>query len=57
MAAALDTSDRMLVYHFGSKDTLVAGVIERSSRRSVAVLDSLPAARSPRSAVLDLWRA
>jgi AcrR family transcriptional regulator len=57
LAAALDTSDRMLVYHFGTKDTLVAEVIERSSGRSTAVLDSLPAARNPRSAVLDLWRA
>ncbi|MGH3330798.1 MAG: TetR/AcrR family transcriptional regulator, partial [Nocardioidaceae bacterium] len=36
LAAALGTSDRMLVYHFGSKDALVAEVIERSNGRSIA---------------------
>ncbi len=56
LAAALGTSDRMLVYHFGSKDALVAELLERSSRRSVAVIAALPAARSPRTAVLELWR-
>ena len=56
LAAALATSDRMLVYHFGSKDALVAEVIERSNDRSVAVLRGLDAARSPRAAVLALWR-
>lgn len=57
LAAALGTSDRMLVYHFGNKDALVAEVIERSSDRSVAVLDLLAGARTPRSAVQALWRA
>lgn len=57
LAAALGTSDRMLLYHFGSKDVLVAEVIERSSDRSVAVLSALPTARTPRAAVLALWRA
>ena len=56
LAAALGTSDRMLVYHFGSKDALVAELLERSSRRSVAVIAALPAARSPRTAVVELWR-
>ncbi len=56
LAAALGTSDRMLVYHFGSKDALVAGVIERSNARSVAAMRALPAARSPRAAVTALWR-
>lgn len=55
LAAALGTSDRMLVYHFGSKAALVAEVIERSNDRSVAVLDALPPGRTPRSAVLALW--
>ena len=56
LAAALGTSDRMLVYHFGSKDALVAGVIERSNDRSVAALRELPPARTPRAAVAALWR-
>jgi AcrR family transcriptional regulator len=33
LAAALGTSDRMLVYHFGSKDGLVASVIDANARR------------------------
>ncbi len=56
LAAALGTSDRMLVYHFGSKDALVAEVIERSNQRVVAVLEQLPATRSGRMAVLELWQ-
>lgn len=57
LAAALGTSDRMLVYHFGSKDALVAEVIERSNERSVAALRALRAAGSPGGAVGSLWRA
>jgi AcrR family transcriptional regulator len=56
LAAALGTSDRMLLYHFGSKDALVAGVIERSNSRSVAAMEAIPAARSPRAAVSALWQ-
>lgn len=55
LAAAIGTSDRMLVYHFGSKDALVALVIERSNARSVAALRAIPAASSPRAAVTALW--
>jgi AcrR family transcriptional regulator len=55
LAAAIGTSDRMLVYHFGSKDALVALVIERSNGRSVTALRAIPAARSPREAVVALW--
>ena len=57
LAAALGTSDRMLVYHFTGKDSLVAEVIERSNDRSLGVLADLPAAPSPAQAVLALWRA
>ncbi len=57
LAAALGTSDRMLVYHFGSKDALVAEVIERSNGRSIAFLAGLEPASSPGDAVLALWRA
>jgi AcrR family transcriptional regulator len=31
LAAALGTSDRMLIYHFGSKDALVTDVLARAS--------------------------
>lgn len=57
LAAELGTSDRMLLYHFDGKDDLVATVLRTSSDRSVAEIRALPASRSVRSAVLDLWRA
>ena len=57
LAAALDTSDRMLIYHFGDKDALVAEVIARSTGRAVQVVESLPRARTVRTGVLALWRA
>ena len=57
LAAELGTSDRMLLYHFRSKDDLVASVLRVSSDRSVAVLRALPPSGSVREAVLDLWAA
>ena len=38
LAAALNTSDRMLVYHFGSKDALVDEVIDAINGRLLATL-------------------
>ncbi|MGI9085682.1 MAG: TetR/AcrR family transcriptional regulator [Aeromicrobium sp.] len=57
LAAALGTSDRMLIYHFGSKDALVAAVLETSCEISVRTIRELPASPSVRQAVLDLWEA
>src|SRR5687768_9693565 len=57
LAAALGTSDRMLIYHFGSKDALVVAVLEASCRRSVRTIQALPMSPSVRQAVLDLWEA
>ena len=57
LAAAVGTSDRMLIYHFGSRDGLVAAVIDESTERSVAYLGSLTAPKSVRLGVLRLWRA
>ena len=42
LAAALGTSDRMLLYHFAGKDDLVATVLRTSSDRSVAEIRALP---------------
>lgn len=33
LAAALGTSDRMVIYHFGSKERLIAEVVELANRR------------------------
>ena len=42
LAAALGTSDRMLLYHFGTREALIAEVLRRSSDRSVAAIEALP---------------
>ena len=55
LAAALGTSDRMLIYHLGSKDQLVVEIIRETTRRSVAELRALPAAADPHAAVLAQW--
>lgn len=57
LAAALGTSDRMLLYHFGSRDSLISAVVGRASERSVALVDDLPAASGVREAVNRLWAA
>jgi AcrR family transcriptional regulator len=57
LAARLGTSDRMLLYHFQSKDDLVAEILLVSNGRSVAELRALPAAADVRGAVLGLWAA
>ncbi len=55
LAAAVGTSDRMLIYHFGSRDALVSAVVAETSRRAVEVIDALPGARTVRSGVTRLW--
>lgn len=55
LAAALGTSDRMLLYHFAGKDDLVAAVLRVANDRSVARVRALPPSADPRQAVLDLW--
>ncbi|MBM7518141.1 TetR/AcrR family transcriptional regulator [Nocardioides nitrophenolicus] len=57
LAAALGTSDRMLLYHFSGKDDLVATVLHTSNERSVGLVRSLPAAPSVRETVIALWEA
>ena len=57
LAAAVGTSDRMLLYHFDGKDDLVATVLRLSNDRSVAEVRALAPTPDVRSAVLALWRA
>jgi AcrR family transcriptional regulator len=57
LAAALGTSDRMLLYHFDGKDDLVATVLRLSNDRSVAEVRALAPAADVRTAVLRLWQA
>ena len=44
VAAAIGTSDRMLIYHFGSRDALVSAVVARTNERAIAAVEALPAA-------------
>jgi AcrR family transcriptional regulator len=57
MAERLGTSDRMLLYHFGSKDHLVAMLMRTSNDRSIAFIEALPPSNGMREAVRDLWAA
>lgn len=57
MAEALGTSDRMLLYHFGTKDELVTAIIRTSHDRSIAHIGALPADGGIREGVLRLWEA
>jgi AcrR family transcriptional regulator len=57
LAAALGTSDRMLLYHFRDKLDLVATVLGVSNDRSVKAIHDLRPSPDVRRAVLDLWGA
>ncbi len=57
LAAAIGTSDRMLIYHFGSRDSLVSDVVSAATARAIAEVEALPAAPTVRSAVNRLWEA
>lgn len=57
LADALGTSDRMLVYHFGSRAELVTAIIDAANERSIAALSALPPAAGVREGVLSLWNA
>jgi AcrR family transcriptional regulator len=57
VAAAAGTSDRMLVYHFGTRDELVSAVVARTNERAMAAVRALPGAPSVRSGVNRLWEA
>ena len=57
LAAELGTSDRMLLYHFGSKDGLLVAVLESIAERSNAAVRALRPTRTVRSGVLRVWEA
>jgi AcrR family transcriptional regulator len=58
LAAALGTSDRMLIYHFASKEGLIGAVLTRAQERlaeSVSTVDAQPGSVS--ELVDHLWTA
>lgn len=57
VAAATGTSDRMLIYHFESRDALVSAVVAEATERAIAAVRTLPASPDVRGAVNLLWSA
>jgi AcrR family transcriptional regulator len=57
VATAVGTSDRMLIYHFTSRDALVSAVVAETTRRAVREVQALPGAGTVRSGVNRLWAA
>ncbi len=55
LAAAIGTSDRMLLYHFADKNDLLATVLRVSNDRSVQGIRALSPSSDVRRAVVDLW--
>ena len=57
VAASVGTSDRMLIYHFRSRDALVSAVVARTTERAVADVAAMPGAPTVRAGVNRLWAA
>lgn len=57
LAAAIGTSDRMLLYHFRDKDDLVATVLRVVYDQAIAEVAGLPVPGGVHTAVLALWEA
>jgi AcrR family transcriptional regulator len=53
VAAAVGTSHRMLLHHFGSRDELLLAIVEEVERRQAATMRALPAV--PAQAVRAMW--
>jgi AcrR family transcriptional regulator len=54
IAAGADTSHRMLIYHFGSRDALLVEVVRALEERQRVALASLRS-RTPREMALEFW--
>ena len=53
VAAAVGTSHRMLLHHFGSRDELLLAIVEEVERRQRALLRELPT--EPPAAIAAMW--
>lgn len=53
LAAAVGTSHRMLLHHFGSREELLVAVVTEVERRQMTTLSSLP--HDPADAVAAMW--
>jgi len=53
VAAAVGTSHRMLLHHFGSRDDLLLAVVEEVERRQMGLLPELP--KDPAESFAAMW--
>jgi AcrR family transcriptional regulator len=53
VAAAVGTSHRMLLHHFGSRNELLLAIVEEVERRQRALLHELPT--EPAAAIAAMW--
>ena len=53
VAAAVGTSHRMLLHHFGSRDELLLAIVDEVERRQRALLPELPT--EPAAAMAAMW--
>jgi AcrR family transcriptional regulator len=53
VAAAVGTSHRMLLHHFGSREDLLLAIVEEVERRQMALLPELP--KSPAGSFAAMW--
>ena len=53
VAAAVGTSHRMLLHHFGSRNALLLAIVDKVERRQRALLHELPA--EPAAAITAMW--
>ncbi|WP_156670721.1 TetR family transcriptional regulator, partial [Mycobacterium sp. E136] len=53
LAAAVGTSHRMLLHHFGSRDELLLAIVGEVERRQMVTTRQLPA--DPAEAVAAMW--
>jgi AcrR family transcriptional regulator len=53
VAAAVDTSHRMLLHHFGSREELLLAIVDEVERRQIALMQELP--EDPADAIAAMW--
>jgi AcrR family transcriptional regulator len=53
VAAAVGTSHRMLLHHFGSRDEMLLAIVDEVERRQRALLTELP--KEPAGAIAAMW--
>jgi AcrR family transcriptional regulator len=53
VAAAVGTSHRMLLHHFGSRDDLLVAIVEQVERRQMGLLPALPT--TPAESFAAMW--